>query len=134
VACKQGLPVYKALATIYIVKDAWQEWHEGFAGWLAIRELKKQWGSRWRPGNTVRVQFCWRKVIWDVLQACTARSKSVEKTIAELEQLRAGQSLNRLVDKLRQQREHRQASPEPVQESNARLVRRGVAQQGRWAC
>ena len=60
-----------------------------------------------------------------------ARGKSVEEAIAELEQLRARQSLNRLTDKLRQQREHRQASPEPVRESNARPVRRGAARRGR---
>jgi len=48
------------------------------------------------------VQFCRRKVIWDALRARTARGKSVEEAIAELEQLRAGQSLKRLAEKLRQ--------------------------------
>jgi hypothetical protein len=133
VARERGPPVYEALATLYTVKDTWREWHEGFAGRPAIRELEEQWGSRWRPGNTVRVQFCRRKVIWDALRARTARGKSVEEAIAELEQLRAGQSLKRLAEKLRQQREYRQASPEPVRESNARPVRRGVARRGRWA-
>ena len=133
VARERGPPVYEALATLYTVKDAWREWHEGFAGRPAIRELEEQWGSRWRPGNTVRVQFCRRKVIWDALRARTARGKSVEEAIAELEQLRAGQSLKRLTEKLRQQREHRRASPEPVRESDARPVRRGAARRGRWA-
>jgi len=132
-AREQGPPVYEALATLYTVKDAWREWHEGFAGRLAIRELEEQWGSRWRPGSTIRVQFCRRKVIWDALRARTARGKSVEEAIAELEQLRAGQSLKRLAEKLRQQREHRRASPEPIRESNARPVRRGAARRGRWA-
>jgi hypothetical protein len=41
VACEQGPPVYEALVTLYIVKDAWREWHEGFASRLAIRELEE---------------------------------------------------------------------------------------------
>jgi hypothetical protein len=47
VAREQGPLVYEALAILYIVKDAWREWHEGFTGRLAIRELEEQWGSRW---------------------------------------------------------------------------------------
>jgi len=54
-AREQGPLVYEALVILYIVKDAWREWHEGFASRLAIRELEEQWGSRWRPGSTIRV-------------------------------------------------------------------------------
>jgi hypothetical protein len=60
---EQGPPVYTALAMVHTVKDAWREWREGLAGRPAVCELKDKWGSRWRPGNTVRVQFCRRKVL-----------------------------------------------------------------------
>ncbi|KAH7462206.1 hypothetical protein FOMA001_g18646 [Fusarium oxysporum f. sp. matthiolae] len=45
-----------------------------------------------------------RKVIWDELLARTASGKSEEEAVAELELLRAGRSLNRLVDELKQRR------------------------------
>jgi hypothetical protein len=66
--------------------------------------LEETWGSRWRPGNGVRVQYCCRKVIWDELLARTASGKNEEEAVAELELLRAGRSLNRLVDELKQRR------------------------------
>jgi hypothetical protein len=37
-----GLPVSASLARVYTVKDAWQEWQEGLAGRLAIRELEER--------------------------------------------------------------------------------------------
>ncbi|KNB19478.1 hypothetical protein FOXG_16742 [Fusarium oxysporum f. sp. lycopersici 4287] len=77
---------------------------EGIAGQPAVRVLEETWGSRWRPGNGIRVQFCRRKVIWDELLARTASGKSKEEAVAELELLRAGRSLNRLVDELKQRR------------------------------
>ncbi|KAJ9419296.1 hypothetical protein FOXG_06720 [Fusarium oxysporum f. sp. lycopersici 4287] len=72
-------------------------------------------GSRWRPGNGIRVQFYRRKVIWDELLARTASGKSEEEAVAELELLRAGRSLNRLIDELKQRRQ------------------RGQGHRGRWA-
>jgi hypothetical protein len=71
----QGPPVYTALAMIYTVKDAWREGAEGLAGQPAIRELEERWGGRWQPGNTIRVQFCRRRVIWDEVIARVARGK-----------------------------------------------------------
>jgi hypothetical protein len=99
-----GTPVVTALARVFTVGDVWKEWEEGIAGRPAVRVLEETWGSRWRPGNRVRVQFCRRKVIWDELLARTASGKSKEEAVAELELLRAGRSLNRLVDELRQRR------------------------------
>jgi hypothetical protein len=52
------------------------------------------------------VQFCRQKVIWNELLARIARSKSEKEAVAELKQLRASQSLNRLVDELKQRRWH----------------------------
>ncbi|KAJ0129218.1 hypothetical protein HZ326_27681, partial [Fusarium oxysporum f. sp. albedinis] len=98
------MPVVAALAKVFTVRDVWKEWEEGIAGQPAVRVLEETWGSRWRPGNGVRVQFCRRKVIWDELLARTASGKNEEEAVAELELLRAGRSLNRLVDELKQRR------------------------------
>jgi hypothetical protein len=130
-ATGQSLPVFAALARAFTVKDVWREWKEGLAGRPAIRELEERWGSRWRPGNAVRVQFCRRKVIWDELLARTARGKSEAEAIAELEQLRAGRSLNRLVDELKQRRQQQQAAPEP-RAARRRGRGRGQGRTGRW--
>jgi hypothetical protein len=43
-------------------------------------------------------------VIWDELLARTASGKNEEEAVAELELLRAGRSLNRLIDELKQRR------------------------------
>ncbi|KAH7472031.1 hypothetical protein FOMA001_g13641 [Fusarium oxysporum f. sp. matthiolae] len=58
-----GMPVVAALAKVFTVRDVWKEWEEGIAGQPAVRVLEETWGSRWRPGNGIRVQFCRRKVI-----------------------------------------------------------------------
>jgi Centromere DNA-binding protein complex CBF3 subunit, domain 2/Transcriptional activator of glycolytic enzymes len=121
---KPSPPVYTALAKAYTVADAWREWKEGLAGQPAIRELEEAWGSRWRPSNTVRVQFCRRKVIWDAVQARVARGGSEEEAIAELELLRAGRSLNQLVDELKHRRQHQRARGPPIA--------RGQGWTGRW--
>ena len=108
-----GLPVFTALAKAFTVKDVWKEWKEGSAGRPAVRELEEKWGSRWRPGNTIRVQFCRRKVIWDELQARVARGKSEDEAVAELELLRAGRGLSQLADDLRQRRRRGQQHQPP---------------------
>jgi hypothetical protein len=99
-------PVYTELAKAYTVRDAWREWREGLAGRPAVQELEEAWGSRWRPGSTVRVQFCRRKVLWDEVLARVARGKTEEEAVVELELLRAGRSLNQLADELKHRRRH----------------------------
>uniref|UniRef100_A0A0D2YEW4 High-osmolarity-induced transcription protein 1 n=1 Tax=Fusarium oxysporum (strain Fo5176) TaxID=660025 RepID=A0A0D2YEW4_FUSOF len=93
-----GMPVVAALAKVFTVRDVWKEWEEGIAGQPAVRVLEETWGSRWRPGNGIRVQFCRRKVIWDELLARTASGKSEEEAVAELELelLRAGQGCRQI--------------------------------------
>ncbi|EXK77484.1 hypothetical protein FOQG_17813 [Fusarium oxysporum f. sp. raphani 54005] len=98
------MPVVAALAKAFTVRDVWKEWEEGIAGQPAVRVLEEKWRSRWRPENGVRVQFCRRKVTWDELLARTASGKNEEEAVAELELLRAGRSLNRLVDEFKQRR------------------------------
>jgi hypothetical protein len=63
VAVAAGVPTFIALAKALTIKYIWKEWKNGFAGRPAARELEEKWGSRWRPGNTIRIQFCRRKVI-----------------------------------------------------------------------
>jgi hypothetical protein len=110
VGTNTGMPVITALARVFTVPDVWKEWAEGFAGRPAIRELEETWGSRWRLGNVIRVQFCRQRVIWDEIIARTTRGKSELEAVTELELLRAGRSLKQLADELRQryQRSHQQ--------------------------
>jgi hypothetical protein len=137
-----GIPVVAALAKVFTVRDVWKEWEEGIAGQPAVRVLEETWGSRWRPGNGIRVQFCRRKVIWDELLARTASGKSEEEAVAELELLRAGRSLNRLVDELKQRRRRGQGqgrirvqvgTPVPDDPGPGPRPTRGQGHRGRWA-
>lgn len=100
-------PILTGLMKAHTVMEAWSEWKDGRLGQPAIRDLEERWGSRWRPSNIIRVQFCRRKVIWDAVLNAITRGKSEEDAIEEVEQLRAGQSLNKLVDRLKQRRRHR---------------------------
>ncbi|TVY62593.1 High-osmolarity-induced transcription protein 1 [Fusarium oxysporum f. sp. cubense] len=137
-----GMPVVAALAKVFTVRDVWKEWEEGIAGQPSVRVLEETWGSRWRPGNGIRVQFCRRKVIWDELLARTASGKSEEEAVAELELLRAGRSLNRLVDELKQRRRRGQGqgrirvqvgTPVPDDPGPGPRPTRGQGHRGRWA-
>ncbi|KAG6990365.1 High-osmolarity-induced transcription protein 1 [Fusarium oxysporum f. sp. conglutinans] len=137
-----GMPVVAALAKVFTVRDVWKEWEEGIAGQPAIQVLEETWGSRWRPGNGIRVQFCRRKVIWDELLARTASGKSEEEAVAELELLRAGRSLNRLVDELKQRRRRGQGqgrirvqvgTPVPDDPDTGPRPTRDQGHRGRWA-
>lgn len=120
---KPDLPLFTALAKVFTVEDVWREWKEGSAGRPAVRELEEKWGSRWRPGNTIRVQFCRRKVIWDELLGRIARGKSEAEAVAELELLRAGRRLNQLADDLRHRRQYVQQLP-PAPAAGAAAVAR----------
>ena len=107
-----GAPAFAALSKVFTIKDVWKEWKDGFAGRPAIRELEEKWGSRWRPGNAIRVQFCRRKIIWDEILARTARGKGEDEVIAELELLRAGRSIIYLADELKKRR---RPTPQPAE-------------------
>jgi len=102
-------PVISSLRKVFTVEDVWREWKEGFGGQPAIQKLEAQWGSRWRPGSTIRVQFCRRKVIWDAISSRISRGRSEAEAVAEVEQIRGDGSLNRLVDTLKQRRQRRNA-------------------------
>ncbi len=125
-----GPPTLTALARVFTVKDAWREWQEGLAGRPALRELEARWGSRWRPGNAIRIAFSRRKVIWDEILARIARGKSVDEVVAELELLRASRSLSSLVEDLKRRREHVARTPVQGQGAVRGQLRRG--RYGRW--
>jgi len=131
-----GVPIVTALTRAFTVKDVWREWQEGIAGQPAIRELEEKWGSRWRPTNAVRVQFCRRKVIWDEVLARVARGKSADAAVAELELLRAGRSINHLVDELKQRRQGWAvgggSGSSSSNSNNGQRVVRGQGRRGRW--
>ena len=111
VAPASGIPIVSCFPKVYTVVDMWYEWKEGMAGGPPLESLEAQFGPRWRPGSIMTVQFCRRKVVWDALKALIARGRNEEEAIRELEAIRDGQSLNKLVDLLRQRRQrqwHRQ--------------------------
>lgn len=104
---------------VYTVQDIWKEWNEGFAGRPPVKELEEKWGSRWRPSNQIRVQFCRRKVIWDELLARIACGKTEDEAISELELLRAGRNLNKLVNTFNEHRNKPvRVSTEPSRRQN----------------
>lgn len=102
-------PAITSLTKVFTVAEVWREWKEGLGGQPAIQKLEGQWGSRWRPGGNIRVQFCRRKVIWDAISSRISRGQSEAEALAEVERLRAGGSLNRLADTLKQRRQRRNA-------------------------
>jgi hypothetical protein len=88
---EQSPPVLRALTKAYTVQDVWRDWKDGVGGRLAVRDLlEERWGSRWRPGGTIRTQFYRRKVIWDELLTRISRGQSEDEAVAELERLRGG--------------------------------------------
>ena len=101
-ALEPGPPGVIALPKAYTVQDVWREWKEGVAGQPAVQEQEERWGSRWRPGSNIRVQFCRRKVIWDEVRVRISQGRTEEEVVEELEQLRGHGTLNRLVDSIKQ--------------------------------
>jgi hypothetical protein len=97
-----SMPRVTSLTTVYTVEDLWRQWKDGLPGEPGpVRDLEDRYGSRWRPDNKVRVQFCRRKVVWDEVLRLIRSGKSEEEALRAVEALRAGQSLNRLIDMLK---------------------------------
>lgn len=95
-----GPPKY-ALFDARTVGDVWREWKEGIAGEPALQELEKAWGHRWRPESKVRVAWNRRRVVLDELLRLMALGRSEEAAVAELEAIRAGRHLRRLIEELK---------------------------------
>ncbi len=69
----------------------------------------------------MRIAFSRWKVIWDEILARTARGKSVDEAVAELELLRASRSLNSLIEELKRCREY--VAPPPARGRGQGTVR-----------
>ena len=84
----------------YTVPDLWRDWTEGPDG----RDLQAHRGSHWRPDPKIRVEFCCRKRIWDAVHARINCGRNKAEAQAEIEKLRDSQRLQRLSERLKEQR------------------------------
>jgi hypothetical protein len=73
---------------------------EGIAGGSPLQELEKTWGHLWRPEQKARIAWSWRKVVLAELERLVARGRTEEAAVAELEAIRAGRHIRKLIDDL----------------------------------
>jgi hypothetical protein len=83
------------------VADVWREWREGIAGRPALQGLERTLGHLLRPKAKDHTAWSRRKVILDELTRLIARGRTEEATVAELEAIRAGRHLRRLIEDLK---------------------------------
>ena len=86
------------------VKQAWQQWKDGYGGNPPVEQLERDWGARWRPEARMRQWFSRRKVIWDRLREIVNAGQTPDAAVDQLEQIRKGKSLHQLGKLLKQQR------------------------------
>ena len=91
------------LKVVRNVPDAWREWSQGIQGGPAVRDLEAKWGYYWRPGAQARVAFSRRKTIWDEIIRRIAHGTPEATAVQQVEELRAGKSLNKLREHLQRQ-------------------------------
>lgn len=101
------------LFPVRTVADAWREWEVGIFGRPPLKALERRWGAKLRPTAAQRVAWCRRKVIIDEVERLMRAGRSGEAAVAELEALRAGRTLPKLIDVLSRRR-HQQKSIEKV--------------------
>ncbi|KAI5856160.1 transcriptional activator of glycolytic enzymes-domain-containing protein [Durotheca rogersii] len=98
-----GPPQYK-YGTVGTVEEVWKEYREGMDGQPAIEELDANWGSRWRPEPRGRTWYSRRKVIWDKIKEHIAEGMGEDDAVKEVERLRDGGTINRLIRMLQDER------------------------------
>ena len=86
------------------VKQAWQQWKDGYGGNPPVEQLERDWGAQWRPEARMRQWFSRRKVIWDRLREIVNAGQTPDAAVDQLEQIRKGKSLHQLGKLLKQQR------------------------------
>ncbi|KAI1177030.1 transcriptional activator of glycolytic enzymes-domain-containing protein [Nemania sp. FL0916] len=91
-----GPPQYE-YRTVATVEEVWKEYRHGLDGQPAIEKLDAMWGSRWRPEPRGRTWYSRRKVIWDKIKEFMAEGKSEEAAVQEVEKLRDGGTINKLI-------------------------------------
>ncbi|KAI1468999.1 transcriptional activator of glycolytic enzymes-domain-containing protein [Daldinia caldariorum] len=98
-----GPPQYK-YGTVGTVEEVWKEYREGMDGQPAIEELDAVWGSRWRPEPRGRTWYSRRKVIWDKIKEYMSEGLDEEEAVKEVEKLRDGNTINKLIRMLQDER------------------------------
>ncbi len=99
-ALQEEAPEYE-LFDARSVADVWREWRKGVGGRPALEGLEEAWGHLLRP--TARQATAWsrRRVVVDDLRRLVASGRSEEEAVEELEALRGGRHLRRLIDDLK---------------------------------
>ncbi|KAI1408673.1 transcriptional activator of glycolytic enzymes-domain-containing protein [Hypoxylon sp. FL1857] len=103
---QSGPPQYK-YGTVGTVEEVWKEYREGMDGQPAIEELDATWGSRWRPEPRGRTWYSRRKVIWDKIKEYMAEGLEEEDAVREVEKLRDGNTINKLIRMLQDERKEK---------------------------
>ncbi|KAI0858427.1 transcriptional activator of glycolytic enzymes-domain-containing protein [Xylaria cubensis] len=98
-----GPPQYE-YRTVGTVEEVWKEYREGMDGQPAIEKLDATWGSRWRPEPRGRTWYSRRKVIWDKIKDYMAEGMDEEAAVQEVERLRDGGTINKLIRMLQDER------------------------------
>jgi len=85
------------------VRQLWDEWFTGLNGRPSIDQLNKEWGSRWRTDSKEMNFYSRRKVIIDEIFQRTVAG-NWQAAVAEVESLRAGASLDKLITVIKKTR------------------------------
>ncbi|KAI1088996.1 transcriptional activator of glycolytic enzymes-domain-containing protein [Rostrohypoxylon terebratum] len=101
-----GPPQYK-YGTVSSVEEVWKEYREGMDGQPAIEELDATWGSRWRPEPRGRTWYSRRKVIWDKIKEFMTEGLDEDEAVKEVEKLRDGNTINKLIRMLQDERKEK---------------------------
>ncbi|KAI1453354.1 transcriptional activator of glycolytic enzymes-domain-containing protein [Annulohypoxylon moriforme] len=101
-----GPPQYK-YGTVSSVEEVWREYREGMDGQPAIEDLDATWGSRWRPEPRGRTWYSRRKVIWDKIKEFMAEGLDEDDAVREVEKLRDGNTINKLIRMLQDERKEK---------------------------
>ncbi|KAI0399789.1 transcriptional activator of glycolytic enzymes-domain-containing protein [Xylaria palmicola] len=97
-------PPHYDYRTVGTVEEVWREYREGMDGQPAIEKLDAAWGSRWRPEPRGRTWYSRRKVIWDKIKEYMADGMAEEAAVQEVEKLRDGGTINKLIRMLQDER------------------------------
>lgn len=98
-----GPPAYD-YRTVGTVDEVWREYKHGIDGQPAVEHLDATWGSRWRPEPRGRTWYSRRKVIWDKIKEHIAEGMSDDDAVKEVEKLRDGGTINKLIRMLQDER------------------------------
>ncbi|RYP49932.1 hypothetical protein DL768_004468 [Monosporascus sp. mg162] len=108
-----GPPAYD-YRTVGTVEEVWKEYREGMDGQPAIEELDANWGSRWRPEPRGRTWYSRRKVIWDKIKEYMEHGMSEEDAVKEVERLRDGGTINKLIRMLQEEKKEKGGGDESM--------------------